>query len=62
MEGKLETKKKDVKEFVQLVTQLTKENQEAVKNVMIGMTMAQQININKSAQLKGKKEGESDDI
>ena len=59
MEGKLETKKKDVKEFVRLVTQLTKENQEAVKNVMIGMTMAQQIN--KSAQLKGKKEGESDD-
>lgn len=49
MEGKLETKKKDVKEFVRLVTQLTKENQEAVKNVMIGMTMAQQININKSA-------------
>jgi len=44
MEGKLETKKKDVKEFVQLVTQLTKENREAVKNVMVGMTLAQQIN------------------
>lgn len=40
----LDVKKKDVKEFCQLLTQLTKENQEAVKNVMVGMTLAQQIN------------------
>ncbi len=40
----LDAKKKDVKEFCQLLTQLTKENQEAVKNVMVGMTLAQQIN------------------
>lgn len=49
MNEKLDVKKKDVKEFVQLVTQLTKENQEAVKNVMIGMTMAQDLTLNKPA-------------
>ncbi len=49
MNEKLDVKKKDVKEFCQLLTQLTKENQEAVKNVMIGMTMAQGLTLNKPA-------------
>lgn len=49
MNEKLDVKKKDVKEFCQLLTQLTTENKEAVKNVMIGMTMAQAQQINKSA-------------